>query len=721
MKTKFFFLFQILLIFNLAKAQNHLRVIVKDSVTKEALPGVSIILSPTKIGGTTNENGTLILNTIPVGTDKIQCTYIGYTSKNSSLSIPTDTSILILMSPEANTIEEITISATRTNARMDETPMKVEVLGAEETQEENAIKPSNVASLLGDISGIQIQQSSSVSGNSNVRIQGLGGKYTQILRDGLPLYDGFSGGFGIMQIPPLDLKQIEIIKGTASTLYGGGAIGGIINLVSKEPREKPEGIITLNQSTLSESNLNSYYSVRKNKLGVAIFAGTTNQNPIDVNKDGFTDVPKIQNIVVHPRLFFYFSPQKTLSLGFSSTYEKRKGGDLQTFKNNSDSLHPFFEQNTTSRNTADITFTQIASNKNIFTTKGSVSFFDRNFLSNTYNFRGTQTNGYGEISYLIPREKNDFVIGINVWQTSFQKSKNTVSLLNDFSQNTVGAFAQNTWKKNKKLFIEEGIRADYHSKYGLFVLPRIAALYKFNEHWYSRAGFGLGYLTPNSLTPQNTETHLEKTLPIENSTKPEKSSGTNLEINYKKRIGEKIFLFINHAFFYTQINHPIITTTNTIGITSFENKTKPITSTGWDTYIRMNREEWNIYLGYTYTLAKQKYNPNQTYLTLTPRNRAATVIAYEIEGKWRFGIEGSYTGFQYRDDGTKTPNYVFLAAMIEKKFKHVSLVLNGENLLDERQTSHESIVIPPTMNPTFKPLWGPIEGRVINLSLVVRF
>ena len=111
----------------------------------------------------------------------------------------------------------------------------------------------------------------------------------------------------------------------------------------------------------------------------------------------------------------------------------------------------------------------------------------------------------------------------------------------------------------------------------------------------------------------------------------------------------------------------------------------------------------------------------QPYITLTPRNRAATLISYEIEGKWRIGLEGSYIGFQYRDDKTKTPDYFIMAAMIERKFKNTSIVLNGENLLDARQTKHESIVIPPINNPSFKPLWAPIDGRVINISLVLRF
>jgi len=721
MKYRFITIFLLLLAFLTGKSQSHLSIVVKDSITQDALPGVSVIVSSNKSGGSTDASGKIILSNIPEGKQEIIINYIGYKTKNIFAAIPSDTLLIALLAPEQKAIDEITITATRTNTRMEDAPMKVEVLGSEETGEENSIKPGNITSLLGDISGIQIQQSSAVSANSNIRIQGLGGKYTQILRDGLPLYEGFSGSFGIMQIPPLDLKQIEIIKGSASTLYGGGAIGGIINLVSKEPGEKPEGIITINQSTLTERNFNGYCSVKKHNRGATIFSGVTYQNAFDVNKDGFSDVPKIQNFVIHPRLFFYLSPKTTLALGFSSTYETRRGGDMQVLKNNADSLHTFFEEDKSDRNTGDFIFTYKSSNKNIFTAKGSESFFDRNFLSNKYRFDGTQTNGYGEISYLIPRDKNDFVAGINMWQTSFEKNNKEVALINNFSELTVGAFAQNTWKKNEKLFLEGGIRTDYNFRYGFFLLPRTAALYKINSHWYSRIGFGLGYLTPNPLAEQNSEVELIKILPIADSIKAEKSSGSNLEINYKTRIGDDAYIYINHAFFYTQVSTPVLSSTDSLGITSFHNEKKPVTSTGWDTYVRLKIDELEIYFGYTYTMAKQEYNSVQPYVTLTPRNRAATVIAYELEGKWRFGLEGSYTGFQYRTDGTKTPEYFFMAAMIEKKFKFASIVLNGENLLDARQTRTEQIVIPPSNNPTFKSLWGPIDGRVINLSLVLRF
>ena len=119
--------------------------------------------------------------------------------------------------------EEVLVTATRTNSRIENLPTWVEVLGAEEMEEESSIRPASIASLFGDIAGAQIQPTSPTTGNLDLRLQGLPGQYTQILRDGVPLYGGFAGSFGLLTVPPLDLKQVVLIKGTNSTLYGAGA------------------------------------------------------------------------------------------------------------------------------------------------------------------------------------------------------------------------------------------------------------------------------------------------------------------------------------------------------------------------------------------------------------------------------------------------------------------------------------------------------------------
>src|SRR5690606_12116983 len=137
-------------------------------------------------------------------------------------------------------VEEVEISSTRSARTSGDIPTRVEFMDGEELAEKGNMKPGDIRMLLNESTGIQTQQTSATSYNSSIRIKGLDGKYTQLLRDGMPLYSGFSGGLSLMQIAPLDLKQVEVIKGGASTLYGGGAIAGLVNLISKTPQDDPE-------------------------------------------------------------------------------------------------------------------------------------------------------------------------------------------------------------------------------------------------------------------------------------------------------------------------------------------------------------------------------------------------------------------------------------------------------------------------------------------------
>jgi iron complex outermembrane receptor protein/outer membrane receptor for ferrienterochelin and colicins len=214
------------------------------------------------------------------------------------------------------------------------------------------------------------------------------------------------------------------------------------------------------------------------------------------------------------------------------------------------------------------------------------------------------------------------------------------------------------------------------------------------------------------------EYNIEDIRSLPDNIKAEKSVGYNAEVNFKKDLGEHHSLFINHAFFYTQINNPVIATLQTDNSVSFSNAGNNIASKGFDTYIQLKLDEWELYGGYTFTIAERNYLQQNKFMPLTPKNRFAFVVVHEIEEKWRFGLEGSYTGPQYRDGDAKTPGYMFLAGLIERKFGDVvSVVLNCENLLDYRQSNHEALYTGSIINPSFKPLWAPIDGRVVNLAV----
>jgi len=621
--------------------------------------------------------------------------------------------------PTNESLEDVVVLATtRSNQNIENAPIKIEVLDAEEMNEESTVKPSTVLGIIGDVSGVQIQQVSAVSGNSNVRIQGLDGRYTQILRDGLPLYEGYSGGFGLMSIPPLDLKQVELIKGSASTLYGAGAIGGLVNLISKKPTAAQEGILTINQTTLKESNLNGFLSKRYKKFGYTLYAGVTHQNAVDVNKDGFSDVSRTESFVIHPRLFFYPDAKTTIIAGYTFTKDSRLGGDMNVILNRPDSVHVFFEKNKIFRGSAELIAERNLSSKNKFVFKASLSDFKRDITTHEYVFNGKQLDYFSEASLLINKKKHSWVGGVNFLGNQFRKISGDTSYINKVTNNTLGAFLQYTCKLKSGTTMEMGLRNDHHMTYGNFVLPRISVFHQLNSKWGARAGFGAGYKIPDALAPQINDYDIINILPIGTAVKPERSYGYNAELNYKTKWGEENSIFINHAFFLTQLNSPVIATEQTNGLVSFDNASKPIVTKGFDTYVKLTIEDWELYAGFTYTIAERKYLLQNQFMPLTPKYRMAYMLTREWEGKARFCVESSFNGYQYRQDYTKTPAYLFMAAMIDYRIaKKVNLILNCENILDYRQSKKEALYTGSISNPQFNPLWAPIDGRVVNLCL----
>jgi outer membrane receptor protein involved in Fe transport len=692
-------------------AQHYVTVVVKDSQTKEPLIGATVMEQGTANGATTDINGLVNLQTTKSGIISLQVKYVGYEPALVKIEIQQPQSTKeVLLDPSEENLEEVTVTSVRTNSRIKDIPTRVEVLGVEEISEENGIQPGNLLGVVGDVAGIQMQQVSASSGNTYARIQGLNGRYTQLLKDGMPLFGGLSGSFGLLDTPPLDLKQIEIIKGSCSTLYGGDAIGGIINLVSKDPSLRQDGSITANETSLGETNLNTYLARRYKTFGYTLFFGQTWRKASDVNNDGLSDVPQIGSTVIHPEIQFYFSPKTTLTVDYSGTFDKRTGGDMRYFTNANDSL--YHVQTQSGRNSATARLVDNLSDNSNFTVKISGSNLQQSIDTKFYDFKAAQSLYYSEVSYFRQLKNMNWVAGINLNADNFDNQSTQIPV-NSYSWQTIGAFVQNTYTPTEALTIESGLRADYQSKYGWFPLPRLSVMYKFSNEITTRISGGLGYKVPspvNYLDPEVDLNHLSSV----NRLKPERSSGLNADVNYQKSFDE-VTLTINQSFFASSVSSPVDSIPNQPAIVLY-NADKALNTWGAQTYSRIKIDELEIYLSYVYTNVKKLYQPNQTPFC-TPKHNLSNTNMYEFNKHWQIGLENSLVAGQVDQNYHAVPAYYILAAMVQYKTGHFSFVVNGENLLDVRQSRFESLYSGSVDNPQFHQLWAPVEGRILNFSV----
>jgi len=697
-----------------AHAQNSFRAIVKDNATNENLIGVSAFIHKLKMGASSDSSGMISINNIPKGEYEIVFSSIGYTEKEMEFSFPLSQRqpVEILLQKETGELNDVIVSTTRTNSRIEDIPIRVEVIGKDEVNEETNIKPTNISKLLLESSSIQAQQTSAVNGNVSMRLQGLDGKYTQVLKDGFPLYGGFAQGLSIMQIPPLDLKQIEIIKGFSSSLYGSDAIGGIINLISKQPHEKRELTFLGNRTSQSGTDVDGYFSQKWKKVGLTFLTANNFQKAVDVSKNGFSDVPQTKTFTITPTFYYYFNPKTTLRFGLNGTFDNRKGGDMLVLKNQPDSLHQFYEQNISNRVSSQFLFEKKFEKGNSLTLKNSESYFDRGINQPSSTFKGNQTSTYSEASYNFKIAKQQFVAGINVTSEKFTEDSSKSHLQRNYNYITTGIFLQDDWKPTQKVTLEAGLRTDYQNQFGTFVLPRLAVMYKFNKEFYVRAGSGLGYKLPTIFSTEAEQAGINNIQPLSNTIKAEKSTGGNLDFNYKKQIGDESSINVNQSFFITQINNPL-----ELDTFHFVNRSKPIITKGFETNVRLNIDDFQFFVGYSFIDARRKYNTIQSFVPLTPKNKINIDIIYEKEDNFSVAFEGYYLSSMYRDFDTKTRSYFTSGLIAQKHFEHLDLIVNCENIFDVRQTLFENIVIPPISNPTFRQIYAPLDGRVFNVAI----
>jgi len=298
----------------------------------EHIPFASIFLEGTTIGTTTDATGHYILPNLPVGEHTLIVKVLGYKpqSKLITLVLGQSHEINFVLEEEHMPLNQVVITGTKTFKRQSESPVIVNVLGSESL---NLVQACNISEGLRFQPGLRVETDCQTCNYTQLRMNGLGGSYSQILINGRPIFSPLTGLYGMEQIPANMVERIEVVRGGGSALYGSSAIGGTVNIITRIPKESTYEFSALNQTTdgRAPDNImtgNITMLTNQRTAGAAVFVNRRHRKAYDHNGDNFSELPELRNNSFGANLFYQPTINQKLEVNLSSLNEYRYGGEM---------------------------------------------------------------------------------------------------------------------------------------------------------------------------------------------------------------------------------------------------------------------------------------------------------------------------------------------------------------------------------------------------------
>lgn len=617
-------------------------------------------------------------------------------------------------------VEELVVQATRSGRRVQDEPIRVEVISREEIEEKILMVPGNISMMVAETGGVRVQVTSPSLGAASIRMQGMRGRYTQLLADGLPLYGGQS--LGILQIPPSDLGQVEVIKGAASALYGPAALGGVINLVSRQPGDEPGAEVLLNASSRGGRDLTAYGA---SPLGAgwsySLMAGLHGQTLQDLDSDGWTDMPEYERWTVRPRLFWEGEGGGKAYLTLGAMGEDRRGGTApgQLAPDGT----PFPQTQRSRRLDAGLVAERPIRALGVAHLRASAVEQDHVHRYGEIREKDRHRTLFAEGSLAASSGATSWLLGLAV-QSDDYRSKAFPSF--DFTFTTPGFFAQAEHEVSEDLTLAGSARWDAHSRYGSHFSPRVSLLYRPGP-WTVRASVGEGFYAPTPFVEEIEAAGLSRLATVQ-GLRAETAVTASLEGGYARGPLEA-----NLTLFGSEIDHAVrlevLDAPERGGPqVALANSPSSVRTKGLEALLRYRLGDLTFTGSYVHVDATEAdpAGSGRRVVPVTPHHTAGFVAMWEKEDKGRVGFEAYYTGRQALDDNpyrTTSRPYVELGLLGEVVLGRLRLFLNLENLLDVRQTKYDRLVLPRrgAAGDWTVDVWAPTDGFVANGGVKIRF
>lgn len=548
----------------------------------EHIPFASIIIEGKNIGTTTDHTGHFMLVNLPEGEFEISAKVVGYKKQTKKITLKKGTTLEVNfdLEEEVMSLNEVVVTGTKTFKRKTESPVIVNVL---EGKTLGLIQANTLSEGLCFQPGLRVETDCQTCNYSQLRMNGLGGSYSQILINGRPVFSPLTGLYGMEQIPANMIDRIEVVRGGGSALYGSSAIGGTVNIITRIPDENSyevaanHGIID-NEANDNQLNANLNVLSPQRNAGMSFFASRRQREYFDVNGDNFSEMPMLKNNSFGFTSFLKPKPNQKLEFNLSSLYEYRYGGEMTDkaaflaeqseerthnvmmggidyeidFNNDNSSLITYLAAQNTRRKHYTGIIPETIDNE----------AFENHFINPPY---GNTNNNTFQGGLQFNHKLGNFLSGTNLITVGTEYLYDDVldeipayNYVIDQTTYNTGAFFQSDWEVIKGFTLLSGVRADKHNLVDKVIFnPRFSALFKFINSTQFRLSWSTGFRAPQAF---DTDMHIAfagggvSRVRLAENLKEEKSNSFSASVNYDYATENYIWGFTAEGF-YTSLNN----------------------------------------------------------------------------------------------------------------------------------------------------------------------
>ena len=478
--------------------------------TEENIAFATVLIIETGEGTVSNEQGRFEFSNLPAGKYNVRVSAVGYRTLTKEITVSREYASIVHFSLQIDNvaIEEVVVSANRNETNRKDAPVVVSVAS---TKLFDAVNSLDLAKSLNYITGLRVENNCQNCGFPQVRINGLEGPYSQVLINSRPVVSALSGVYGLEQIPVNMIERVEVVRGGGSALFGANAVGGSVNIITKDPSGDSfsftSNMATYGGDTWEQSaGANLSLVSKSGAYGVALYANYRNRNPFDYDGDGFSELGKVNINTFGMRAFYRPVHTGRLGIEYHTTGELRRGGnrfDMQPHESD------ITEQTKHTINSGGLTYDfGWNSYRNKISLFASVQHIDRD----SYYGAQRDPNAYGktdDLTWVAGATYTGnmvnclfapatFTGGIEYQQNRLHDMMTGYNRDLEQQVRIASAFVQNEWNM-RYLSLLAGVRFDRHNLIGSPIFsPRVNLLFKPTRSLQARLTYSTGFRAPQA-------------------------------------------------------------------------------------------------------------------------------------------------------------------------------------------------------------------------------